>query len=202
MQITSFDLLLLSQSKSDHICFIPLEAPGRHPPRGAGTALVAGAGELRLVAAMSEHSHLAWAAPGTNPHDAWEGRSGGGRKRVTLRFLGWATEQQRLSEQQRWGMKSSLLTSSRLESSPALWAVHIPAGSTAEPVTLVIQENICTQTEPKLGTFTSRSPGFDLDLSVAHPSSPQAALPSYPCLASTEGHLHPHSGRQQSISLL
>lgn len=201
MQIMSFDLLLLSQSRSDHICFIPLEAPGRHPPLGAGAVLVAGAGGLRLVAAMSEHSHLLGQPRAPTPATPGKAGACGGTKRVTLRFLGWATEQ-RLSEQQRRGMKSSLLTSSRLESSPALWGGPIPVGSTAEPVTLVIQENICTQTEPKLGMFASRSPGFDLDLSVAHPSSPQAALPSYPCLASTEGHLHPHSGRQQGISLL
>lgn len=50
----SFDLLLLSQSGSDRICFIPLYAPGRYAPPGAGTMLLAGNGELQLIAAMSE----------------------------------------------------------------------------------------------------------------------------------------------------
>jgi len=63
MQIMSFDLLLLLQSGSDHIYFIPLYAPGRYPPLGAGTMLFAGNGELQLTAAMSEKQNYPLGQP-------------------------------------------------------------------------------------------------------------------------------------------
>jgi len=76
MQITSFDLFLLSQSGSDHICFTSPYAPGRDPPLGAGTVLLVGSGELQLMAATGERKATHMASLIMSLTEVWKSKKG------------------------------------------------------------------------------------------------------------------------------
>lgn len=122
-----------------------------------------------------------WAAPSTNPGEVWEGRNKrGGRDH--LHFSGWATKQ-KLLEQQSRGMKSSLQTSSKLQSGPgAAPSQHFPSraqnhGDPGKHLHSNGAENRHVH---------QQVPGSDLDLNVllASASSPQTAQPPSSSLAS------------------
>lgn len=102
MQILSFDLLLLSQSGSDRICFIPL-CPRKVATSGSWDYAF---GRERGAAAESGHEREekppTWAAPSTNPSEAGvcEEEEGGHPSLLSLGYRAKAVRAAEMGDEQ------------------------------------------------------------------------------------------------------